>query len=260
MRLFDSHCHLDSELLQEPCATLLERAHRVGVCEFLLPAVTPKQWPTLSCWPQQYPQCHVALGLHPSALPGLQTDQKYPLMQYLETLLPLACAVGECGLDKRLTKTVPMEKQIEWFSAQVLLAKKHGRPLVVHCQGAYGTLLELLSQYAPLPAGFVLHSFSGSLETLKAFSQLGGYFSYSGNICHPLAKKATTALQHTPLQRLLLETDSPFQSPLPPQPNEPAFLTVVLQKASTLLSLPPEELAHLTTLNAQRLFSLPAPP
>jgi len=178
-------------------------------------------------------------------------------METLETLLPHACAIGECGLDKKLATTVAMQKQAACFAAQLLLAKKHGLPLVIHCQGAYGTLLELLSQHAPLPAGFVLHSFSGPPEMLKAFTLLGGYFSYSGNICRAYAKKSLNALKHTPLQRLLFETDSPFQSPLYPLPNEPAFLKLVVEKASEFLGVPFAELAHLSSLNAQRLFGLP---
>jgi TatD DNase family protein len=144
----------------------------------------------------------------------------------------------------------------------MLMAKKHALPLVIHCIGAYGILLELLKRHAPFPAGFVLHSFSGSAELVQAFAKLGGYFSYAGNICHPNARKTVLALQNTPLERLLFETDSPFQTPFPlhPQPNEPDFLKLIVQKASKLLGIPLEELAQLSSSNAQRLLSLPSPP
>ncbi|MCL2011198.1 MAG: TatD family hydrolase [Cystobacterineae bacterium] len=260
--MFDSHCHLDSTLFQEPFPLLLQRAHQAGICGFLVPAILPEQWEKLSTWPKLYPSCCIALGMHPSALEGRETKEKHDLLERLETLLPKACAVGECGLDKKLGKVVALEKQVEWFSAQLLLAKKHALPLVIHCQGAYGILLELLKQYAPLPAGFVLHSFSGSAQSIAAFAQLGGYFSYSGNICRPNARKALLALHKTPLERLLFETDAPFQTPFPlhGQTNEPAFLKTIVHKASSLLGIPPEKLADLSFLNAQRLFSLPHPP
>jgi len=262
MRLFDSHCHLDLAPLQDDCPGLLERACRAGVHGFLLPAVAPAQWETLSLWPQKHPKCHIALGIHPSALQTLETNSPHLLLEFLETLLPYACAVGECGLDKPLEKVVCLEKQVQWFSAQMLLAKKHALPLVIHCKGAYGLLLELLRQHAPFPAGFVLHSFGGSAELVEAFAKLGGYFSFSGNICRPHARKAVSALYQTPPERLLFETDSPFQSPFPfhRQTNEPAFLTTIVHKASELLKIPFEELACLSFLNAQRLFSFPASP
>jgi len=262
MRLFDSHCHLDSEFLKEPYPLLMERAFKAGVCGFLVPSVAPAQWEKLSHWPQQHPACCVALGMHPSALESLPATPQHALLASLEALLPHACAVGECGLDKPLEKTVPIPVQANWFAAQILLAKKYALPLVVHCVGAYGMLLDVLRHHAPFPAGFVLHSFGGSAESIQAFAKLGGYFSYSGNICHPHARKALLALQNTPRERLLFETDAPFQTPFPllPGPNEPAFLLLILQKASALLKTPMEELAKLSFMNAQRLFSFPASP
>lgn len=261
MRLFDSHCHLDLELLQTPCPILLERARKAGVQGFLVPSITPSQWEKLLGWPRLYPECCIALGLHPSALNALETN-KPALLESLDALLPHACAVGECGLDKPLKEVVSLEKQAEWFSAQILLAKKHALPLVIHCKGAYGPLLELLERHAPFPAGFVLHSFGGSAESVEAFAKLGGYFSYSGNICRLEARKAVLALQNTPLGRLLFETDAPFQTPLPlwPRMNEPAFLKTIVQKASELLHIPFEELAEFSFLNAQHLFALSASP
>jgi len=262
MRLFDSHCHLDSELFQEPPAVLLERAFNAGVHGFLVPAVFPEQWEKLSHWPQQHPACCVALGMHPSALKALKAHQQHGLLESLEALLPHARAVGECGLDKQLETVVDMATQAQWFSAQILVAKKHALPLLIHCKGAYGILLELLKQHAPFPEGFVLHSYGGPAALVEAFAKLGGYFSYSGNICRPNAKKAVLALQNTPRGRLLFETDAPFQSPFPfhLQLNEPAFLKLVVHKASELLGIPFEELAELSFLHAQHLFSWPASP
>jgi len=262
MRLFDSHCHLDSQLFQEPSSILLKRAQKASVCGFLVPAVFPEQWEKLSKWPQQHPECLVALGLHPFALKTLEANTPKALLQCLETLLPHACAVGECGLDKTFAKVVPLEKQAEWFLPQMLLAKKHALPFIIHCKDAYGLLLELLKPHAPFPAGFVLHSFSGSAELLEAFAKLGGYFSFSGNICRPHARKAVLALQKTPLERLLFETDAPFQNPFPllHPTHEPAFLKHIVQRASELLKIPTETLADLSFLNAQRLFLRTASP
>jgi TatD DNase family protein len=200
--------------------------------------------------------------MHPSALKTLDANKQHGLLESLEALLPHACAVGECGLDKPLGKEVALEEQAKWFSAQILIAKKHALPLLIHCKDAYGTLLDLLKQHAPFPAEFVLHSFSGPADWVEAFAKLGGYFSYSGSICRPHARKVVLALQNTPLGRLLFETDTPFQSPFPfhRQLNEPAFLKTIVQKASEILKIPLEELADLSFLNAQRLFSLPASP
>jgi TatD DNase family protein len=260
--MFDAHAHLQDPRLRETQGAWLEQAvaaSLTGVCSC---GTSPEDWEATRALAQQLPFRVVpGFGVHPWYLRALQPDWA----ERLEALLleePTA-VVGEIGLDG-LREETPFDVQESILRAQLDLATKHNRPVVLHGARAWGRLVEVLKDYAPKLPGFVAHSFGGSLETLKELLKLGGMISFSGTLCNVNATKVRLAAQTVPADRLLIETDSPDLFPAGGKAirgdtadkplNHPGNLSFVCNTLATLRNLTPEAVAEITTSNAQRLF------
>jgi TatD DNase family protein len=262
--VIDTHCHLDSPAFDGDREEALARARAVGVTDVVIPAVDPSGWQALVALGAIHPGLHVALGIHPQALPGMAPASDDRHLADLEVLLARggAVAVGECGLDGPSAEAgAPLDRQRAVLRGHLAIARRLGLPVLLHSLRAHDAMLEELARDG-LPSGGVLHSFSGSAEQVPPFAALGLHFSFAGPVTYEGARRPLCAARAVAPDRLLLETDAPDQSPHPHRGtrNEPARLPLVLGAVALAVGATPGELDRLTTGNARRLLRLPPGP
>ena len=172
--------------------------------------------------------------------------------------------MGEIGLDHALHERNDAD-QMDVFTAQLQLALELGRPVCIHCRQAWEPMITTLSACGRLPAGFLVHSYSGSAELVAPLAELGAYFSFSGSITRSGNKRGHAAAACVPPDRLLIETDSPDLMPVIEHAmntqalNEPANLVHVLRKIAALRNMPENAVARATLENACRLLEQARP-
>lgn len=268
MRLFDSHAHLQDAQWATGAirSEMLHRARSAGVEAVVVPAVTPQDWDSLNmhfCASEEkdlIPRVFFALGVHPHALPGLDSAGDQELLARLDRLFSNdrrdVVAVGECGLDYGIA--VPRERQQRIVTAQIQLAVRANLPLILHCVRAHDDLLALLEAHDAPPS--VLHGFTGSAETAARWTRAGHYLGLGGMITRPQARRIRAAAASIDARRLLIETDAPDQTPLARRParNEPSFLPDIVQSLAELRGQSAAHIAALTWANAARLFRIPS--
>ena len=270
MPLIDTHAHIDLPRFGDAAAQrdASLRAQRAGVGAIVIPGVEPASWDTLLATAARLRAevptvCfHTALGIHPQVLPDLEPAHDDGACEDLSGRILAApagvVAIGECGLDfgAEVEAGAPRARQVAVLQAHFALARRTGLPLLLHCLKAHAVLLELL-RAAPLPPS-ILHSWSGSAEMARQFAGLGHYFSFAGSITLPRARRPLESARAVPADRLLLETDSPDQTPFSrrPQRNEPAFLPDVAAAVAAARAEPLAVVAEMTTTNALRVLRL----
>jgi TatD DNase family protein len=258
--LFDSHCHLDDAPYDEDRSAVLTRAEAAGVVGILVPGYSPDEWQGLRALCATSPRLRCAVGLHPWYIDALSPSAQHAALEGLEAALRAqhAVAVGECGLDRRRAQRggAPLSLQLEVLRVHVSLARTLRLPLVLHCVDAHGALLDLLSAEGPLPAGGVLHSYSGAADLVPRYAALGLSFSFAGVLTRAQAQRPKRALMAVPLGRLLVESDGPDQAAesVHPGRSEPAHVALVLDAMAEIRPESRTELAQATTDNALRLF------
>jgi TatD DNase family protein len=175
------------------------------------------------------------------------------------TARPIVVAVGECGLDYHYDHS-PRNAQRDAFAAQVALARRHGLALVVHTREAWKDTFAVLAAEG-VPDRLIFHCFSGDAAEAGTCLDAGGYLSFSGIITFKNADDLRAAAAVCPADRLLVETDSPFLTPVPHRgrPNEPMYTPLVGAAVAAARERPVEEIAELTSANSARVFGLPAP-
>lgn len=265
--MFDSHCHLHDAQMDAVRDAAIARARAAGVHGFLLAGVDADGWQVQDALRRRHPDVAVAYGLHPQRIPEL-TDAEVDaqiatlaraLRSEAETL-QRPHALGEIGLDRRTEETAAcLPRQEHAFRAQLALAREHDVPVVLHILRAHGEAVRVLRRDGLPRAGGVVHSYSGSADLVADYVGLGLHVSFAGALTYPNSRRIKQAARAVPPERLLIETDAPFQTPLQhrPGPCEPAFLTDVLAALADVRVQSPAELARLTDENARRLFGFP---
>ena len=176
----------------------------------------------------------------------------------MEALLshPKIVAVGEIGLDYHWEDECPREKQKEVLIAQLELAKKHDLPVVIHDREAHGDSLAIVREFPDVTG--VFHCFSGSPEMARELLDLGWYLGFDGPVTYKNARRAPEVAAVTPLDRMLIETDSPYMTPVPHrgERNDSAYVRLVAEKLAEWKGVPVEQLARATLENGKRLFRI----
>jgi TatD DNase family protein len=271
MNLIDTHAHIDTARFGDRAERRLAafRAAAAGISAIVIPAIEPATWDDLLNTAAELREnaqgvrFHTALGIHPQALPGLDAARDEAaltaLARRIEERPAGLVAIGECGLDFGPAGAgASRARQVAVLRAHIDLARATGLPLLLHCLRAHAALLELLAE-RPLPPS-ILHSYSGSAEMVPAFCRGGHAISFAGSITLPGARRPGLAARAVPPDRLLLETDSPDQTPASRRParNEPAFLVDIARAVAAARDEPVEAVAATTTENARRLLRLAA--
>jgi TatD DNase family protein len=250
---FDAHCHLQDVRLQADLPAVMARARQANVSGMLCCGSAEADWNRVLELSRQWPDLIIpAFGLHPWYVHERSADWLNQLESLLRTV---PAAVGEIGLDRAIENFDEAAQQ-EVFVRQLELARQLHRPVSIHCRQAWEWLEILLRQSGPLPAGGMIHSYSGSAELVPLWNQFGLAISYSGSITRENNKRGRKSLQVVPADQLLIETDCPdiMPSGVVGELNEPANLPFIARTVAMLRNIDLGELARQTGLNAWRIF------
>ena len=271
--MFDAHLHLQDQRFDTCRDASIAAALAAGIDSACSCGCAPDDWPglqTLAQRPAPTSGFHLlpAFGVHPWYAGTLPADWQATLERYLAQ--HPESPVGEIGFDG-LRMDPPRARQRQILCAQLEVAARLNRPVVLHGARAWGELLTALQPAAPRLPGFVLHAFSGSADSLQQGLRLGAYVSFSGSVGNPAAKRIRAAAAAVPANRLLIETDAPDMLPFrqnaacgwqnaehaaPPEINHPANLLHVARAVAELRGVSPEEIAAITTTNARQVYRL----
>ncbi|MFU8818958.1 MAG: TatD family hydrolase [Desulfurivibrio sp.] len=259
--IIDTHCHLDFPDYQADLAAVLERSSLAGVAEIVTVGIdlaTSRQAVALARGREgggSVPQIRATVGVHPHHVNELVAGDYERLRELAAD--PRVVAYGEIGLDYAKEYS-PAPLQRHHFAAQVRLARELDLPLIIHDREAHADTLAILRDAGPLPAGGVMHCFSGDAALAEQVLEMGFYISITGVVTFKTAATLREAVSRVPLNRLLLETDGPFLAPVPHRGkrNEPAFLPFIAAKIAELKNCTIAEIAAATTANARQLFKL----
>jgi len=254
--IIDTHCHLDDARFREDVDTVVKNAYDKGVQGIIIPGADIEDLSYARELSHRYEHVFFAAGIHP-----------YHHEQYDEKILRTflndekCIAVGECGLDyfrlpeDAVEKEIEKTRQHEIFLKHIALAKEVKKPLIVHIRDANEDSKRLLVEGKADEVGGVLHCYNASKHLLD-LAQKGFYFGIGGVLTFKNAKNLVEVLPLIPKEKLLLETDAPYLTPMPyrGERNEPAYTLLVAQKMAELLNMSVTELHNLTSKNAFTLF------
>lgn len=262
--LIDSHCHLNFPNLNDRLPQILENMHEASVSHALCISVTLEKFPEVLALAEQHANLYATVGVHPDYEAGVvdpDNPSDVPLVEPdVATLValgqhPRVVAVGETGLDYyRLTGD--LEWQRERFRTHIRAAKALKKPLIIHTRSSAEDTLRILEEEGASEVGGIFHCFTESWEVAQRGLDLGFHLSFSGIVTFKNAVALKEVASKAPLDRILVETDSPYLAPAPYRGkiNEPAFVKYVAAEVAQLRGMSPEALAAATSANFFRLF------
>lgn len=255
MILTDTHTHLYYEKDPEIRAELMQRCLDNKVSRLFLPNVDSESMPLVFSLAEQFPQhCFPMLGLHPC---DVKENFKEELSQIeLEISQRKIYAIGEIGIDLHWDKST-LSLQQEAFRIQIAWAKKLDLPIVIHCREAFDEIFEILSELKDEKLRGIFHCFSGTLEQAEKVINLGFYLGIGGVLTYKNSG-LDQVVANIPLEHLVLETDSPYLTPVPfrGKPNESSYLVYIAQKLADIKQISIENLAEITTHNSKLVFGI----
>lgn len=267
--LFDTHAHLQDEAFAEDLPQLLEDLRLQGVARVVLPGSGLDDSARACELALAYPGLYAVIGVHPHEASSWNEASRERLIElYRRTEAEgrergrerVVVGIGEIGLDYHYDFS-PRAQQAAVYRAQLEIAAELGLPVVIHEREAFADSYEMIRK-AHKDGLFVrpaaCHCFSGSVESARLLSEFDFYFGFDGPITFKNARKSLEVLQSIPRERILLETDSPYLTPVPHRGrrNDPGKLPLIEAKAAEILGLTPEEMRRLNWENACRFFGL----
>jgi TatD DNase family protein len=256
--LVDTHAHLDDERFNDDRPAAIERARAAGVATVVTVATTAASTAASLALATEYPSLFATAGIHPNNAAREPADA-------WDAVVALAgekrvVAIGETGLDRHWDDT-PFPLQEDYFARHLELGRRTGKPVVIHCREAEPDVLRMLREAFDRhgPVRGVMHSFTGDVRLADDCRAMGLYISFAGMLTYKNAAALRETAARQPLDRLLVETDSPYLPPVPlrGKRNEPAYVVHTATCLAEVLGISPETLAERTTANARRLFGLP---
>jgi len=269
--LIDTHCHLHRAEFDADRDAVVKRAAEAGVAALLDPATDLASNQAVLELSRRYSQVYAALGVHPHDAREL-TGEALAELARLATEEKVA-AIGEIGLDY-YRDLCPRDIQQDALRKLLRLAHEVGKPVILHCRQeegagasgqagqAYRDLFAILRECLKPPIRGLLHCFSGDLATAREALEMGLHLSFAGNLTFAKAEPLRAVAKEVPLEKVVLETDAPFLAPQGQRGrrNEPAYLNELVETWAKLKDLTPEDVARITTVNANQLFGIgPAP-
>jgi TatD DNase family protein len=256
MELIDTHCHLTFEPLADDVPAVVERSRAAGVTSWITVGTTLEDSRKTVELVGRYENMYATVGIHPHEAQNADASA-------LEELKRLArsekvVAIGETGLDFHYNFSKPPDQK-RVFAAHLEIARDAGLPVVVHSRNAFEETLEILDRDGRGLKGVVFHCFSGSPEQARLILERGYYVSFTGVVTFKNAETIRAAAKVVPLDRLMLETDSPYMSPEPlrkQKPNEPALMVHTARFLADLKDMPLADFAQATTRTAVEFFHL----
>jgi TatD DNase family protein len=260
--LIDSHCHLnqlDLSTFDNHLDNALEQARAAGVQHFLSVCITPDDISALHALSMNHSDISMSVGVHPNEVihhPLTQTQLK----QLADS--PNCIAIGETGLDYYRTETPEAcDAQRDSFRTHIRVARELKKPLIIHTRAAAEDTLKIMEEEKADAIGGVMHCFSENWEIARRALDLNFYISFSGIVTFKNAHVLHDVAKKVPLDKMLIETDSPYLAPTPNRgkPNHPAWVKYVAEAISNLRNTSYENIAHETTANFYRCFNLTTP-
>lgn len=250
--LVDSHCHLDFPELAPQLDSVLALMRENQVSHALCISVKLEDFPQVRALAERYPQLYGSVGVHPDYddVAEVSIDRLVQLANH-----PRIVGIGETGLDYYRLKG-DLEWQRERFRAHIRAARECGKPLIIHTRSAAEDTLRIMREERAGETRGVMHCFTESWEVASAAIDLGFYISFSGIVTFKNAQALKEVARKVPLERMLIETDSPYLAPVPfrGKVNQPGFVKHVAEEISRLHGVPFEEVASRTTDNFHNLF------
>ena len=250
---FDTHAHYDSSKFDADRDAVLRALPESGVTLVVDPGDNAERSRRAVELAQQYPHVYAAVGWHPEEAENWD-ENSLPAIRELAKQ-PKVCAIGEVGLDYYWDATY-RERQKEMFRAQIELALEMDLPVIVHDREAHGDSLEIVRDYPALRG--VFHCFSGSVEMAQELLRRGWYLGFDGPITYKNAARAPEVIRICPMERILLETDSPYLAPVPNrgQRNDSRNLPYIAATVARIKDMPVEAVAAQTMENGKKLFGI----
>ena len=255
IELFDSHCHVDEPKFDGDREDVLLRMREAGVTRYAVIGSDVPSSRHAADYAAAHDGCYAAVGIHPHEASGYKEGDLDLLAEWVRE--EKVVAIGEIGLDYYYDHS-PRDVQQKVCELQMELAYELGMPVAYHVRDAHQDMIDLMKRHKGHLSGGIIHCFSGSWEIAKEYLKLGYDISFAGPVTFKKAPKLQEAAVNVPLDRLLIETDSPYLAPEPVRGrrNEPTNVRFVAEKIAALRGMPLEELAAATTENALRAYRI----
>lgn len=255
MTLIDTHTHLYLSDFKEDIESIIKRAEDAGINKFYLPAINRSTHHEMIALEEKYPaKCFAMMGLHPCSVKENYKEELSIIEDWLSRRK--FAAIGEIGLDFYWDKTFS-DQQYEAFTHQINLALQYDLPIVIHTRNAMQETINVVKEFAPKGLKGIFHCFSGSYESAKEIIKAGFYLGIGGVVTYKNAGLAEVLEKIEP-DHLVLETDSPYLTPVPfrGKRNESSYIKYVVARLAEIKNTTADEIAAITTANANKIFSV----
>ena len=251
--MIDSHCHLDHEPLLSDLPNIIERSKNIGIEKLLTISTSLESFNRITDIVNKDEIIYGTIGIHPHEA-DKETITSDEIVNNLNKY-PKIIGIGETGLDFYYENS-ERKKQINSFIEHIEASLKSNVPLIIHSRDAEKETFEILNEYKNKNLKILMHCFTGSFEFAKKLINLNSFFSASGIITFKNSSDLQNTFKSLPLERILIETDSPFLAPVPNRgkKNEPSFIDFTAAKLATIKDITKEDLIKITTKNFNKLF------
>ena len=253
--LFDTHAHYDDEAFDADRDAVLTALPQRGVGLILNPGCDVESSRKAAAYAAAYPHVYAAVGIHPENCGGCTADDLAAIRALAQQ--PKVVAIGEIGLDYYWEENPPRDLQQQVLRQQLALAQELALPVIIHDREAHADTLSIVREFPGVTG--VFHCFSGSVEMAEELLKLGWMLSFNGAITFKNARKAPEVIAAVPLERMMVETDAPYLTPVPfrGKRNDSGYVHLVAEKIAQLKGLSAEQVERQTWENGVRFFGIP---
>ena len=255
--LFDTHAHYDDKRFDEDRDEILSSMPKNGVGLILNPGCDIETSKKAIEYAEKYSHVYAAVGIHPEYIEEIELDSTIKELKTLTLSSKRIKAIGEIGLDYYWVKQPELRaKQAELLRRQLALAKEFDMPVIIHDREAHADTLKIVEEFPEVKG--VFHCYSGSTEMAQRLISLGYLISFTGVITYKNAKKAVEVVENIPLDKLMIETDSPYMSPEPfrGKRNSSLYVYRMAEAIADIKNIPLDEVINQTTENGKKLFNI----